>query len=37
MGALNWSQTWYRDSGTLGPEQIARRLIRLLRAGMDPR
>lgn len=37
MGALNWSQTWFRDDGALSPEQIARRLIRLLRAGMDPR
>ncbi|MES2424338.1 MAG: TetR/AcrR family transcriptional regulator [Pseudomonadota bacterium] len=37
MGALNWSQTWYRDSGSLAPEQIAKKLIRLLRAGLDPR
>lgn len=37
MGALNWSQTWFRDDGALNPEQIARRLIRLLRTGMDPR
>ena len=37
MGALNWSQTWFRDDGALAPEQIARRLIRLLRSGMDPR
>lgn len=37
MGALNWSQTWYRDDGNLAPEQIAKKLIRLLRAGLDPR
>jgi TetR/AcrR family transcriptional regulator, cholesterol catabolism regulator len=37
MGALNWSQTWYRDNGSLAPEQIAKKLIRLLRAGLDPR
>lgn len=30
MGALNWSQTWYREGGELNPEQIARRFIGLL-------
>lgn len=37
MGALNWSQTWFRDDGALTPAQIAQRLIALLRTGMDPR
>ena len=34
MGALNWSQTWYRDDGRSSPEQIARRFVALLRTGL---
>ncbi len=32
IGALNWSQTWYRDDGASTPERIARRFVALLRA-----
>jgi TetR/AcrR family transcriptional regulator, cholesterol catabolism regulator len=35
LGALNWTPTWYRRNGSLRPEQIARRLIKLARRGMD--
>lgn len=35
MGALNWSQEWYREDGRLEPGQIARRFVRLLRGGLD--
>lgn len=35
LGALNWTPTWYRHGGALRPEQIARRLIRLARRGME--
>jgi TetR/AcrR family transcriptional regulator, cholesterol catabolism regulator len=35
LGALNWTPTWYRRNGSLRPEQIARRLIRLARKGME--
>jgi TetR/AcrR family transcriptional regulator, cholesterol catabolism regulator len=35
LGALNWTPTWYRRDGALRPEQIARRLIRLARRGME--
>jgi AcrR family transcriptional regulator len=34
MGALNWSQTWYRDEGGSTPEQIARRFVRLLESSV---
>jgi AcrR family transcriptional regulator len=34
MGALNWSQTWYRDDGASSPGQIARRFVALLRSGL---
>jgi AcrR family transcriptional regulator len=34
MGALNWSQTWYRDDGASDPGQIARRFVALLRGGL---
>ena len=34
MGALNWSQTWYREDGRLKPDQIARRFIGLLKNGL---
>ncbi|MEO8753443.1 MAG: hypothetical protein ABI624_12270 [Casimicrobiaceae bacterium] len=35
LGALNWSQTWYR-SGRDAPEIIARRFVRLLRQPLEP-
>lgn len=31
MGALNWSQEWYREDGRLRPAQIARRFVGLLK------
>ncbi len=31
LGALNWSQHWYRDSGRNTPRAIARSFLRLLR------
>ena len=34
MGALNWSQTWYRDGGGSTPERIARRFVALLKANL---
>lgn len=33
MGALNWSQEWYREDGRLRPAQIARRFVELLKEG----
>ena len=35
MGALNWSQTWYRNDGRSSPAQMARRFVGLLRTGLD--
>ena len=35
LGALNWSQTWYR-SGHDSPEVIARQFVRLLRNQLAP-
>lgn len=35
LGALNWSQTWYR-SGRDSPELIARHFVRLLRHQLEP-
>lgn len=35
MGALNWSQTWYRPGGRLHPRAIARKFIALLRQGQE--
>jgi AcrR family transcriptional regulator len=35
LGALNWSQTWYR-SGRDSPEVIARQFVRLLRHQLAP-
>ena len=35
MGALNWSQTWYRPGGRLNPRAIARKFIGLLRQGQE--
>jgi AcrR family transcriptional regulator len=34
MGALNWSQTWYREGGASTPERIARRFVALLKASV---
>lgn len=34
MGALNWSQTWYRP-GKDSPQVLARRFVRLLREPLD--
>jgi AcrR family transcriptional regulator len=35
MGALNWSQTWYRPGGRLNPRAIARKFVALLRQGEE--
>ena len=35
VGALNWSQTWYRADGRLSPRAIARKFISLLRRGQE--
>ncbi len=35
VGALNWSQTWYRADGRLSPRAIARKFIGLLRQGQE--
>jgi TetR/AcrR family transcriptional regulator, cholesterol catabolism regulator len=32
VGALNWSQTWYREGGGATPAQIARRFVGVLRS-----
>ena len=34
MGALNWSQTWYREDGGLAPDRIARLFVALLKANL---
>ena len=34
VGALNWSQTWYRDGRGTSPEKIARRFVSLLKANL---
>jgi AcrR family transcriptional regulator len=34
MGALNWSQTWYRSGGAATPERIARRFVALMKASV---
>ena len=34
MGALNWSQTWFRDDGSSTPERIARRFVCLVKASV---
>jgi AcrR family transcriptional regulator len=34
VGALNWSQTWYREGVGRTPEQIARRFVALLRTSV---
>lgn len=35
MGAMNWSQTWYRPGGRFNPRAIARKFIALLRQGQE--
>jgi TetR/AcrR family transcriptional regulator, cholesterol catabolism regulator len=35
IGALNWSQVWYRPGGRLNPRAIARKFIALLRQGQE--
>jgi AcrR family transcriptional regulator len=35
MGALNWSQTWYRPDGRFNPRAIARKFIALVRQGQE--
>jgi AcrR family transcriptional regulator len=35
MGALNWTQTWYRPDGRLQPRAIARKFMALLRQGQE--
>ena len=34
VGALNWSQTWYRAGGGASPERIARRFVGLLKTSV---
>lgn len=36
LGALNWTQTWYRDGGRDRPEEIADRIIDAFRLQLDP-
>lgn len=35
IGAMNWSQTWYRPSGGLTPRAIGRKFVTLLRQGQE--
>ena len=35
IGALNWSQTWYRPDGRFNPRTIARKFTALLRQGQE--
>jgi TetR/AcrR family transcriptional regulator, cholesterol catabolism regulator len=35
MGAMNWSQTWYRPGGRFNPRSIARKFIALLRQAQE--
>lgn len=35
LGALNWTRFWYRETGADTPREIARRMLRLLRARSD--
>lgn len=37
LGALNWSQNWYRPEGPASPRSIARQFTALLRQGMEHR
>jgi TetR/AcrR family transcriptional regulator, cholesterol catabolism regulator len=34
VGALNWSQTWYRAGGGATPERIARRFVGVVRSSL---
>ena len=34
MGALNWSQTWYRDDGASSPARIAKRFVGLFKTSL---
>jgi hypothetical protein len=34
VGALNWSQTWYRAGRGATPEKIARRFVGLLKTSL---
>ena len=34
LGALNWSQTWYRSDGGSSPARLARRCVALLKSGL---
>lgn len=36
LGALNWSQTWYRADGGSSPRALARQFVALLRQGREP-
>jgi TetR/AcrR family transcriptional regulator, cholesterol catabolism regulator len=35
MGAMNWSQTWYRPGGRFNARALARKFIALLRQGQE--
>ena len=35
VGAMNWSQTWYRPGGRFSPRASARKFIALLRQGQE--
>lgn len=35
MGAMNWSQVWYRPGGRFNPRALARKFIALLRQGQE--
>ncbi len=35
LGALNWAQTWYRESGPSSPEEIANDIIDMFRNQLD--
>ena len=35
LGALNWSQTWYRADGASSPRVLARQFVALLRQGRE--
>jgi AcrR family transcriptional regulator len=37
MGALNWSQTWYRDEGASTPARIAKRFVSLFKTSLAER
>lgn len=35
IGAMNWSQTWYRPGGRFNPRAIARKFVAVLRQGQE--